>query len=422
MFIWPTTVGVSKEKMSMIEVTDAFNRVLEHTRRLPTKMVPLSEALHFVTAKPVVARDDSPSFDSSAMDGYGVKVSDVRSASEESPIALEIAGVARAGLVYETPLEHGTAVKILTGAMVPEGVEAVIMREKTSEADGEVLIESPVTPGENIRRRGEQFRSGDEVLPPGALITPPVVGLLAELGYAEVCVYRKPTVAMVVTGDELLEPHAPLDKGKIRDVNTSAIRAALQEVGVEITSTKRTPDDLENLLGAVKESLPLADVLIVSGGVSVGDFDFVKTVFQRVGVEEVFWKVAVKPGKPVFFGTKGEKLVFGLPGNPASALVTFYLFVRPALLSMMGRERTQPVHLPARMKSDVKKKTGRTEYLRAKLQSPNGEVYAELRGGQHSHMLSSFAKADCLVAFPKDKASIAEGAKVQVQLLPWAAL
>ena len=151
-------------------------------------------------------------------------------------------------------------------------------------------------------------------------------------------------------------------------------------------------------------------------------FDFVKTVFERVGVEEVFWKVPVKPGKPIFFGTKARRLVFGLPGNPASDLVTFYRFMRPALLSMMGRERTHPVHLPARTKSDVKKKTGRTDYLRAKLQSPNGKMYAELRGGQHSHMPSSFANAECLVAFPKDKASIAEGGKVQIQLLPWAAL
>ena len=406
----------------MIEVGDALNRVLEHTPQLPTEMVPLSEALHFAIAEPVVARDDSPSFDSSAMDGYGVKVSDVQSASEESPVALKIAGMVRAGQVYEKPLEHGTAVKIFTGAMVPEAVEAVLMREKTSEADGEVLIESPVTPGENIRRRGEQFGSGDEVLPPGALITPPVVGLLAELGYAEICVSRKPKVAVIVTGDELLEPQAPLEKGKIRDVNTSAIRAALQEAGVEITSVRRTPDDLENLLEAVKESLTLADVLIVSGGVSVGDFDFVKAVFERVGVEEVFWKVAVKPGKPVFFGTKGEKLVFGLPGNPASVLVTFYLFVRPALLSMMGRGKVHPTHLPARMRSDVRKKAGRTEYLRARLQTYDGEVYAELHGGQFSHMLSSFANADCLVAFPREQASIAGGGKVQIQLLPWAAL
>jgi molybdopterin molybdotransferase len=249
-----------------------------------------------------------------------------------------------------------------------------------------------------------------------------VIGLLAELGYAEVRVYRKPEVAVIITGDELIDPKDPLEKGKIRDVNTFTVRAALQELGVKIAALKRIPDDPKKLLAAVNQSLPLADVLIVSGGVSVGDFDFVKEVFQGAGIEKIFWKVAVKPGKPTFFGTKGEKLVFGLPGNPASVLVTFYLFVRPALLHMMGRKETQPTYLPALMKSDVQKKAGRMEYLRGKLQSQNGEIYAELHGGQYSHMLGSFAHANCLVAFPKEQTFIAKDGRVQIRLLPWAAL
>ena len=406
----------------MIEVEDALKKVLEHTSHLPTETVPLSEALHSVIAETIIVRDDSPPFDSSAMDGYGVKVKDVESASAEEPVALTIAGVVRAGQVYEKSLEFGTAVKIFTGAMVPEGVEAVLMREKSSEIDGKVLIESPVEMGENIRCRGEELRTGDAALPPGTLITPPVIGFLAGLGYAEVCVYRKPKVVVVTTGDELIEPQEPLQKGKIRDANTSAIQAALQEIGVDIATRKRIPDNPKKLLEAVVESLSMADVLIVSGGVSVGDFDFVKEVFEKAGVEKVFWRVAVKPGRPTFFGTRGKKLIFGLPGNPASALVTFYLFVRPALLSMMGRERTQPVHLPALMRSDIRKKAGRTEFLRARLQIQDDELYAELRGGQYSHMLSSFANADCLVVFPKEQDFIAKDGKVQIRFLPWATL
>jgi molybdopterin molybdotransferase len=411
-----------EESNNMIEVSDAFEKVLEHAPQLPTETVSLSEALHCILAEPVVARNDSPSFNSSAMDGYGVKASDVKSASEENPVELDIVCVIKAGQVHEEPLEHGTAVKIFTGAMVPEGVEAVLMREKSSESDGKVLVKFSVKPGENIRRQGEELKTGDRALPAGILITPPVMGLLAGLGYAEVCVYRKPRVAVITTGDELLDPSAPLEKGKIRDANTYTIRAALQELGIHVITLERVPDNPEELLEAVSRLLSSADVLLVSGGVSVGDFDFVKEVFGHAGVEKVFWKVAIKPGKPTFFGTKDRKLIFGLPGNPVSALAIFYIFVRPALLQMMGKKDVQPTYLPAQMESEAKKKEGRMEFLRGKLQSQNGKIHVELSGGQYSHMLSSFAGADCFVGFPKEKTSITKGEEVHIQLLPWAAL
>ena len=436
----------------MIDVKDALKAVLEHTPLLPSETIPLNKALHSVLAETITAHDDIPLFDSSAMDGYGVKVDDIEFASDKEPVALKIVGVVRAGQVYEKPIEHGTAVKIFTGAMVPEGVEAVLIKENASEIDGKVLAKSPVKTGENIRRRGEEFLRGDEALSPGVLITPPVIGLLAGLGYAKVRVYRKPKVAVVITGDELVDPENPLKEGKIRDVNSFTLQAALEELGVEIVSLKRAPDSPEKLLETVHQSLQSADVLIISGGVSVGDFDFVREVSENAGIKKVFWKVAIKPGKPTFFGTKGanpngrlrltaktngrlrltaktngrlrltEKLVFGLPGNPASVLVTFYLFVRPALLHMMGRKETQLTSLPALTESDIQKKNGRAEYLRGKIQSQNGTVSVEFHGEQHSHMLSSFANADCLAVFPKEQTCIAKGGKVQIQLLPWVAL
>ena len=406
----------------MIEVSEAFEKVLERTSQLSTEIIPLSEALHCFLAEPVVARDDSPLFDSSAMDGYGVKVADVKSASEEKPVELKVVGIVRAGQVHEASLEHGTAVKIFTGAMVPEGVEAVLMREESWEKDGKVLVKSSVAHGKNIRRQGEELKSGDKALPAATLITPPVIGLLAGLGYAEVCVCRKPRVAVITTGDELLAPCAPLEKGKIRDANTYTIRAALQELGVEVIALERVPDDPEMLFGVVTRSLLSADVLLVSGGVSVGDFDFVKDIFERADIEKVFWGVAIKPGKPTFFGIKNEKLVFGLPGNPVSALAIFYIFVRPAILCMMGKKDNQMTYLPALMESEARKKKGRMEFLRGRLQSQNGKIHVELSGGQYSHMLSSFAGADCFVRFPKEKTSITKGEEVQVRLLPWAAL
>jgi molybdopterin molybdotransferase len=423
---------IKKGDTKMIDVKDALKAVLEHTPLLPSETILLHKALHSVLAETITARDDIPLFDSSAMDGYGVKVNDIESASDKRPVALKIVGIVRAGQVYEKPMEHGTAVKIFTGAMVPEGVEAVLIKENASEIDGKVLAKSPVKTGENIRRRGEEFLRGDEALSPGVLITPPVIGLLAGLGYAKVRVHRKPKVAVVITGDELIDPEKPLKEGKIRDVNSFTLQAALEELGVEMASLKRTSDNPEKLLETVHQSLQSADVLIISGGVSVGDFDFVREVSERAGIEKVFWKVAVKPGKPIFFGTKGaknngqlrltENLVFGLPGNPASVLVTFYLFVRPALLRMMGRKETQLTSLPALMESNVQKKNGRAEYLRGKLQSQNGSVCVGFHGEQHSHMLSSFANADCLAVFPKEQMCITKGEKVQIQLLPWAAL
>jgi len=406
----------------MISVDNALKAVLQHTLRLPTEKLPLSEALHSVTAETIIAHEDSPSFDSSAMDGYGVKVKDVQTASNDSPVELRIADVAKAGHVYKKSLEPGTAIKIFTGAMVPEGVEAVRMRERSSEAHGKVLIKSSVEPGENIRRRGEQFKQGDEALPLGVLITPPVIGLLAALGYAEISVYRKPRVAVVITGDELLEPHEPLEDGKIRDVNTYTIQAALQELGITAISFKKAIDDPQKLQEAVSQSLSSADILIVSGGISVGDYDFARDVFEGVGVNEVFWRAAVKPGKPTFFGTKDKKLVFGLPGNPASALVIFYLFVRPAIFRMMGREETQSMCLPATMKSEIKKKAGRREYLRGRFQVQDGRLCAKLHGRQFSHMMNSFANSNCLIIFPEEKTCIKEGEEVQIQLLPWTTL
>ena len=406
----------------MIDVNDALKLVIQHTPILQTETLPLMQTLHSVLAETIVARDDSPLFDSSQMDGYGVKVNDVRFASDKTPVALDIAGVVRAGQVYGKPVERGTAVKIFTGAMIPEGVEAVVIKENSQEIGGKVLVKSSVRPGENIRRRGAEFRKGDEALPPGLLITPPVIGFLAGLGYAEVCVYCKPKVAVIVTGDELIDPQDPLEYGKIRDANTFTIQAALQEIGIKAFSSERVPDDPQKLLESVDRLLPSVDVLIVSGGVSVGDFDFVKEIFENAGVEKVFWRVAVKPGKPTFFGTKGEKLIYGLPGNPASVLVTFYLFVRPALLRMMGRKETQPTCLSAVIESGVHKEDMRTEYLRGKLQIHNGEVSVDFHGGQHSHMLGSFANADCLVIFPKEQTHIPRGRKVRAQLLPWFAL
>lgn len=406
----------------MIDVNSALKAVLEHTSVLQTETIPLTKALHSVLAETITARDDIPLFNSSAMDGYGVKVSDVQYASDVSPVELKIVGTVKAGEVLKTPIEPGTAVKIFTGAKVPEGVEAVVIKENTEEIDGKVLIKSSAKLGANIRQRGEEFLKGDKVLSPGILITPPVIGLLAEFGYIEVCIHRKPKVAVVVTGDELIDPKKPLEEGKIRDVNSFTIQAALEEVGAKVVSLKRVPDSPEKILKAVSQSLQSADILLVSGGVSVGDFDFVKEIFENVGIERVFWKVALKPGKPTFFGTKGEKLVFGLPGNPVSVLVTFYLFVRPALLRMMGRKEIQPIYLPALMNSEVKKKKGRTEFLRAKLQSQNGNIYVGVGGEQYSHMLSSFANSDCLAVFPKEQTNIAEDGKVQIQLLPWATL
>jgi molybdopterin molybdotransferase len=321
-------------------------------------------------------------------------------------------------------MEKGDVVKLLTGARIPDGVEAVVMKEYAEEKDNSVLLRKSTHSGENIRRKGEEFHTGDEVLPKGTRITPSVVGVIAAMGHASFTVYRKPRVALIATGNELVEPGQPLASGQIYDSNSAALAAALKAMRIMSTSIVRLPDDLATLKIALSRALKEADVVVTIGGISVGDTDFVKEACMQLGVCTHFWRVAIKPGKPNYFGTYNDpdgaaKLVFGLPGNPVAALVSFHQFIKPALCKMMGAEDNAIRTLHAILRNDLGKKPGRLEFVRANLVPQDHTLTVMPLKGRESHLIGSIAKADCLIHFPADKSHLAKGAHVIIEFLDW---
>jgi molybdopterin molybdotransferase len=391
--------------------------------------VPFEHAAGRIMAEPVKARNDTPPFDSSAVDGFGVHPADVAKATPNASVRLECVGMIQAGESARMRLRRGTAVKLMTGACVPAGVGGIVMKEFCQEEGSAVLIRCAVKPGEKIRRRGGEFHKGQEVLPAGVRVTPPVVGLLATFGLTTVSVYAKPAVAIVVTGDELLPPGERLQPGKIRDCNSYGLRAAARAIGIEDCTAIRVKDRpalLQRRLGA---ALNRADVLLTVGGVSVGDCDYVRPVLKALGVRQVFWRVAVKPGKPAYFGVfdrprrggarRRQCFVFGLPGNPVSALVGFHQLVKPALLKMMGMAGAPPLTLRARLVGARQKEAGRLEWVRGVLQTRAERLVVRPTAGADSHMLGGLARANCLVRLPRAASYVADGEVVIVEPLKW---
>jgi len=403
----------------MISFEDALTLVFSYAKPLETISVPLEHSFGCCLAEPVTARMDLPRFDNSAMDGFGVKLADVAGASEASPVRLRLAAIVRAGDEAGRELAPGSVVKILTGAPVPAGVEAVVMREYCSEDDGDVLVARSAKPGENIRRRGEEFRQGDQAMRAGLRLNPAGVGLLATLGCTEAPVHRKPKVAVITTGSELVQPGGELRPGQIYDSNSYILAAALRAMEIDdcrFACAEDTPDAIRAQIAA---ALEWADAVITVGGVSVGDYDFVKEAAGSLDIQAHCWKVAIKPGKPFFFGTREKQLVFGLPGNPVSALLTFYKLVRPALLRLMGMAEVEPLSLTATLTAALKKKAGRLEFVRGVASLRDGQLVVTPTTGQDSHMLGGFAQANCLIRFPKPAESCAAGKEITIELLDW---
>ncbi len=409
----------------MLSYEQAREIILSYARPMGIESLPVPQATGRVLAASIRAPFDLPHFDNSAVDGFGVKLADVEKAQEQTPSVLKLAGTLQAGDAPDLKLEAGTAVKILTGAPVPEGVEAVIMQEYSASENGSVSLLRSAMPGENIRYRGEEFQQGAEVLPTGHLINPPVAGLLATLGYHEVHVYQKPKIAILVTGNELVKPGETLRPGQIYESNSYSLAAALEYLKLDHYTLHHAPDEAGALQELLAELMETSDVVITTGGVSVGEYDLVKEALSRIKVQAHFWKVAIKPGKPVFFGTsrpKGarhEKLVFGLPGNPVAVLLTFHLLVRPALLRLAGMPADPPLTLKAQLAKALKKKAGRLEFIRARLFNENNTLIAAPALGQGSHMLGGLAVSDALILFPLEETRLEAGKEVDVMPISW---
>lgn len=404
----------------MISFEDARRIILEQARPLGKVRRALDKLPGMVLAESVTAPFDLPRFDNSAVDGYGVKVSDAQGISVENPAELQLIDTIQAGDSGRVNLTSGQAVRIFTGAPVPADVDAVVMQEETQTVGNAVRIFKAAKPGDNIRRRGEEFQKGREVILAGMAITPPVIGLLANLGYSSAMAYRKPRVALISTGNELVKPGKPLKPGQIYDSNTVALTAALKTIGIESIRVYQAKDTQRATKSAFEKALAENDVVISLGGISVGAFDFVKDVAEELGIETLFWRIAIKPGKPVYFGKSGKKLVFGLPGNPVSALVTYHQLVQPALLQVLGIPQQASAPQQAILLEALRKKPGRREFVRGfAAYDAAGALTVKPSVGQDSHMLGGLAKANCLIDFSLDAERLNVNEPVSIEWLRW---
>jgi molybdopterin molybdotransferase len=387
----------------LLSISEALDLVLEHVARLEPEEVPLTEAAGRVLAGTATAAVDLPSFPASAMDGFALRAGDV-------PATLPVVGRIAAGRPSADALAAGQAMAIATGGVVPDGADAVVPIEDVEERDGVVVVPGAVEVGSNVRPRGGDLDAGDLVVTAGTLLGPVQLGALAAAGVTRVSCTRRPDVVLAVTGTELRSPGEPLGRGEIYDANGVILATQIASTGASVDRLPPVADDVAATRAAVERGLA-ADVLVTSGGVSVGVYDLVRATEAELGVREVFWRVAVRPGKPIAFGVRDRTLVFGLPGNPVSSLVGFELFVRPALLALQGHAAPRPAFRPGRLGRSVAL-VGRDSLLRARTRVEDGSVVLDPLTGQESHMIARAATADALVLVPRGDGELAAGAAV----------
>ncbi|HEB34482.1 MAG TPA: molybdopterin molybdenumtransferase MoeA [Candidatus Aminicenantes bacterium] len=399
----------------MIHFEETLRLVLSNAPILPITEKNNYEINSDILAQDIRAREDLPLFSNSAMDGFALRSEDTHSV----PVDLKIKGCIKAGDSPGIKVGEGEAVKIMTGAPMPAGADAVVMVEDTEEKERNVQIKKSIKKGENVRIKGEEIKKGQIGLKKGIRLNPASLGFLASMGYEKVKVFGKPKVSVLITGSELVKPGLKLMPGKKWESNSVVLSSVLAEVNIKPILLGITRDNLLDLERQIQEGLKNSDILLISGGISVGDYDFVQEILLRLGVDKVFWRVAIKPGKPTFFGKKGDKLVFGLPGNPVSVLVTFLEFVRPAILKMMGKRDVLLQEREAILEEKLQKKTDRAYFFKGMFQEKNGVAYVKSAGRQHSHILESFTGANCLIFLEKEKNIYEKGERIKIQILPW---
>ena len=389
----------------LLSIDEALRRVLARVAPLEAERVPVGAAAGRVLAKDAVAVVDLPPFRSSAMDGYALR-------AEDTPGRLPVVFRIAAGRPAETPLEPGESMAISTGGSVPEGADSVVPIELVAETDNDLDVSKQVVEGANVRPIGGDVRKGETVLAAGTRVGAAQVGALAAAGLAEVAVARRPRVIVLSTGTELRAPGETLEPGQIYESNGAMLEAAFRAAGAEVERLGPVADDESEHRRALERGLE-ADVLVSSGGVSVGPHDLVRRILAELGVEEDFWGVAVRPGKPLAFGARGRTLVFGLPGNPVSSLVSVELFVRPALRALQGEADPGPDYEVARLASPLRRNTARDELARARTSREGDGIMLEPLSGQESHMIARAAGADALVFLPLGEGELAAGEQVR---------
>jgi molybdopterin molybdotransferase len=396
----------------MVTVNEAKNRIITNVVPLASEIKEVKSALGYVLADNVLAPMSLPSFRQSSMDGYAIIDTDI---SSENTI-LKLSGESKAGSNATQVLQTGHAMRIFTGAPVPDNATAVIMQENTTAENGNVTIrEYPVQTGKNVRNIGQQIKEGAIALEKGTFLSAGSIGFLQGMNVWEVKVYRKPKVGLLITGDELLQKGDSLVHGKIFESNSAMLAAALQQEGIADLEIKYAEDDLESTINGLQELAHNNDVVLASGGISVGDYDFVGKAVEALGAETIFYKVRQKPGKPLLFAKKDEKLFFALPGNPASSLVCYYEYVLPALRIMSGRQEPFLRNLKMPSKFDYSFNGERDEFLKGLI--VDDEVMP--LDGQESFALRSFAIANAVIYLPTSQNVVKKGDLVEVHLLPF---
>jgi molybdopterin molybdotransferase len=401
----------------LTELDEARELVLERAQRLPPEEVELADALGRVLAASVSAPHPVPPFDNSAMDGFAVRATDTTGASAERPVELKLAGESRAGRPAEAGLGAGEAIAISTGALIPGGADAVVPLEDANRRDGLVEVAVETSGGRFVRRRGDDLPADREVLIEGTAIGPAELGVLGSLGLQAVPCSRRPRVSLVISGDELAEPGSALGPGQIHDSNALSLGALTRIAGGGLVSVDHVGDELDAIRAVLRGALE-ADITVISGGVSVGEHDHVRTVLGDLGAGQVFWGLALKPGRPTWFGVgPSGGLVFGLPGNPVSAMVCFALLLRPAILAMQGAD-PNPRRTTAVLDREYPKEPGRAHAVRCALELREDGWHARpTRPEQASHVLTSMLGADALAMIPTASGAVPAGERVEIELL-----
>ena len=397
----------------MLNVDDALRKLGDLTSPvLDTEVIPLIESKGRVVASTIDAPMDLPPFDTSAMDGYAVHESDLNQERE-----LAVIGESRAGHVYQNAAAPGTAIRIFTGAPIPRGTSAVVIQEDVERNGDQIRFRASLKIGENIRRRGHDIAKTQLLAKAGDRLDAYKISWLAACGVTNLTVVRRIRVALFSTGDELIDPGTPLGPGQIYDANRTALRELVSERPVEVLDLGALPDDPHAINRALETAAKAADVVVTSGGVSVGDADYVKDVVAQAGSLD-FWKIALKPGKPLAVGRVGKALFFGLPGNPVSTIITYLLFVAPTIDRLCGMSDNTPYRLPAILQETIEHHQGRREYVRGVFRTNNDRVTVSPTGDQSSNRLATFANANCLIVVPEQTDDIKAGSVVDIVLLP----
>ena len=401
----------------MVSAETALRTILDSIKPVRTEKIHFAKASGRVLAIDVVACEDVPAFDNSAMDGFAVRANDLSKSSAKNPTDMPVIGESSAGHPWAGELPPGAAVRVMTGAVIPLGADTVIPIEEVQSSNSTNIrvVDAPRL-HKHIRKRGEEMSAGSHIFSRGTVIGPSQLGVLASLGCTNIGVFERPTVTIVPTGDELVDPEDQPAPGQVRNSSSFVLAAFATADGCETSTHEIVSDQKTKIAKAISNSLS-SDVILVTGGVSVGKYDHVPKVLEELGAEILFSKVNIKPGKPLLFARLHSTLIFGLPGNPVSTTVSYIQFVRPALHRLTGREFKPPLRISARLEHELVKRDNRRHFLRAILEEQNEELFVRTTGPQGSGMLSSVAKANCFIVIPEKEATFKRGDVVEVELI-----